>query len=430
MFGGHGPFFGGMPMPSQRPRSNNTRYYELLGAEKSATEQELKKLHRKLALKHHPDKGGDPEKFKEINEAYEVLKDSEKRKIYDEYGEDAIKEGAANGGGGGGMQDIFESMFGGGGGSRRRQDAKGEDIVHKISVKLEDLYNGATRKLALTRKIKCVPCEGTGTKSKERYDCKVCNGSGTEVRIKQLAPGMIQQMQMRCSVCSGSGHAPPKDDICPKCDGGALVKDRKVFEVIIDPGMKDGQKITFRGEAGYSDPSMLPGDVIFLVDAKDHKKFKRVNIDLVIEKEVSLVEALCGAQFSIRHMDNRVIHITPPEGCVIQPDSWHRVEEEGMPVHGRPMMKGNLYVHFDVKFPDAVTPQQKEALISAFGPPPEPSEMAADDEEEVDAEMSKVSDIQDELKARARYGKEHRAGYSSSDSDDERGGQRVRCAHQ
>lgn len=427
MFGG-GHFFGGMPMPSQRPKSDNTRYYELLGAEKNATETELKKLHRKLALKHHPDKGGDPEKFKEINEAYDVLKDAEKRRIYDEYGEDAIKEGMANGGGGGGMHDIFD-LFGGGGG-RRRQEPKGDDIVHKISVKLEDLYNGVTRKLALTRKIKCTTCDGTGTKSKRTYVCKVCNGTGTEVRIKQISPGMIQQVQMRCSNCGGTGRVTPKDDMCPACDGVGLVKDRKVFEVVVSPGMKDGQKVTFRGEAGYSDPTTLPGDVIFVVEAKEHKKFKRINIDLVVEKEISLIEALSGAPFSIRHMDNRVVTVTPPEGSIIQPDSWHRVEDEGMPVHGQPMVKGNLYIHFEVKFPEMITPQQRDALYGVFGPPKEPSEIAVDDDEEVESTMNKVSDIQDELKARARYGKQYRDGYSSSGSDDERGGQRVRCAQQ
>lgn len=220
------------------------------------------------------------------------------------------------------------------------------------------------------------------------------------------------------------------DDLCGNCDGSGLVKDRKVFEVMIEPGMKDGQKITFRGEAGYSDPTISPGDVIFLVEAKEHPLFKRVNIDLVMEKKISLVQALCGSQLSCKHLDGRIIKFGPPEGHTIQPDSWHRVEEEGMPIHGRPMVKGNLYVHYEVEFPQRLVEEQRTAVVGAFGPPPEPSEMVEEEDFEEESIMSKVHDFQDEIRSRAKFGKEHRAGYSSSDSDDERGGQRVRCAQQ
>lgn len=202
-----------------------------------------------------------------------------------------------------------------------------------------------------------------------------------------------------------------------------------MFEVMVEPGMKDGQKITFRGEAGYSDPSISPGDVIFVVEAKEHPVFKRVNIDLVIEKKITLVEALCGSQVSCKHLDGRIVKFGPPEGCTIQPDSWHRVDEEGMPVHGQPMVKGNLYVHYEVEFPQRLVEEQRIAVVNAFGPPPEPSEMEDEDLEEEHV-TKKVSDFQTEIRSRAKFGKEYRAGYSSSDSDDERGGQRVRCAQQ
>lgn len=425
MFGGG--FFGGMPMPNQRPRGNSTRYYELLGVDKDASEQELKRAHRKLALKLHPDKGGDPDKFKEINEAYDVLKDPEKRRIYDEYGEEAIKEGAANGGGAGGMSDLFETMFGGG--SRRRQEPKGEDIVHKVSVKLEDLFNGTTRKLALNRKIKCGDCEGTGSKSKRRYKCEKCNGTGIEVRIKQLGPGMIQQIQMKCTNCGGTGYKTPPEDLCLTCGGSGLVKNRKVFEVGIEPGMKDGQKVVFKMEAGYSDPSINPGDVIFLVEAKEHPTFKRVNVDLVIEKKISLVQALCGTPMVVTHLDGRTIKFGPPEGYTIQPDSWHRVEEEGMPVHGSPMVKGNMYVHVEVEFPEQVSLDQRMDIVRTLGLPNDPADQMEDEDYE-ELQMSQVIEIQEELRARARFGKDNRAGYSSSDSEDGHGAQRVRCAQQ
>lgn len=427
MFGG-GFFGGAFPgMASQRPRSNNTRYYDVLGVDRNSSDLEIKKAHRKLALKHHPDKAGsnaDPEKIKEINEAYEVLKDPEKRRLYDEYGEDAVKENGM-GGGGGGMADIFD-MFGGGG-LRRRQEVKGEDIHHKLQVKLEDLYKGSTRKLALNRMVKCDICDGSGTKSGKRHKCMICNGNGIEVKIKQLGPGMIQQIQARCTTCGGTGYAAPAEDKCHKCGGKGLMKERKVFEVTIEQGMRDQQKITFHGEAGYSDPSIPPGNVIFVIEAREHPVFKRVGIDLVMEKKIDIVEALCGGTFYVNHLDDRVIKFSPQAGEVLKPDMWQRIEEEGMPVHGRPMVHGNLYIHFDVEFPEKINENQRQTLLKVLGSPAMDAKETME-EDEVEAEMSSVHDIQEELKSRARYGREQGAAYNSDDSDDEfPRGQRVRC---
>ncbi|WOK99490.1 DnaJ protein [Canna indica] len=140
-------------------KSDNTRYYEILGVPKTASQDDLKKAYRKAAIKNHPDKGGDPEKFKELAQAYEVLSDPEKREIYDQYGEDALKEGMG-GGGGHNPFDIFESFFGGGGSSRGRRQRRGEDVVHPLKVSLEDLYNGTSKKLSLSRNVICQKCKG------------------------------------------------------------------------------------------------------------------------------------------------------------------------------------------------------------------------------------------------------------------------------
>uniref|UniRef100_A0A0A9CTF6 GSVIVT00002640001 n=1 Tax=Arundo donax TaxID=35708 RepID=A0A0A9CTF6_ARUDO len=170
-------------------KSDNTRYYEILGVPKDASQDDLKKAYRKAAIKNRPDKGGDPEKFKELAQAYEVLSDPEKREIYDQYGEDALKEGM---GGGGGMHDPFDifqsffggSPFGGGGSSRGRRQRKGEDVVHPLKVSLEELYNGTSKKLSLSRNVLCSKCNGKGSKSGASSRCAGCQGSGYKVQIR------------------------------------------------------------------------------------------------------------------------------------------------------------------------------------------------------------------------------------------------------
>ncbi|WOL10204.1 hypothetical protein Cni_G18958 [Canna indica] len=194
-----------------RKKSDSTKYYEVLGVPKSASQDELKKAYRKAAIRNHPDKGGDPEKFKELAQAYEVLSDPEKREIYDSYGEDALKEGMGGGGGGDFHNpfDIFEQFFGGGsfggGSSRGRRQRKGEDVVHTLKVSLEDLYNGTSKKLSLSRNVLCRKCKGVGSKSGASGRCYGCHGTGMRTVTRQIGLGMIQQMQHVCPECRGSG---------------------------------------------------------------------------------------------------------------------------------------------------------------------------------------------------------------------------------
>lgn len=435
MFGGG--FFGGagfdMPgmggMGGGRPRGpiNNKRYYELLGVDPNASETELKKAHRKLALKHHPDKGGDPERFKEINEAYDVLRDGEKRKIYDQYGEEAMKEGAGAGGPG---MDIFD-LFGGGGRRGPPRERRGEDVPHRLKVTLEEMYNGATRKLSMTRQIKCDSCNATGSKSGRKDVCPSCHGSGVHVMMRPLGPGMMQQIQQPCSRCDRTGYVVAESDKCSKCSGKGLVPERKVFEVHVDKGHRQGQKIVLRGEAGYPDPDTLPGDVIFILEQKDHKTFKRVGHDLVMTKTISLVEALTGCAFAIRHLDDRVLHVRTPAGRVIKPDSWERIEGEGMPQHGRPFEKGHLYVHFEVTFPDSLSEEQIGAIKNILPAAPSEENGAMDLDEAEDVTLETVENMQEELRLRREDMRRFGNDACESDSDDEGGGQRrVQCAQQ
>eukprot|EP00890_Picochlorum_soloecismus_P002594 jgi/Picsp_1/3335/NSC_06174-R1_-like protein len=422
--GGH-PFGG---MPESRGPVNNTRYYDILGVNKEASATEIKKAHRKLALKYHPDKGGDQEKFKEINEAYEVLRDEEKREVYDKYGEEAVKEGVGAGGPGG-AADIFDLFGMGGMGRRSQRERRSEDVVHRMKVTLEDMYKGSTRKLQSTRNIKCPDCNATGSKSGKKYKCSVCDGSGVEVKLRQLGPGMVQQIQQRCSSCSGSGFSCPASDKCPRCMGKGLVPDKKIFEVHVEKGARPNSKVTFRGEAGTDSPDMLPGDLIFVLDPKEHDTFKRIGNDLFMEKSVSLVDALTGCTFHVSQLDGRALEVVTPPGQVITSDSWSCINGEGMPIQGHPFDKGNLYIHFTVEFPEHVTEEQRNALKTIFGPSSNgTAELMEDEVEEVT--LRHINNIEEEMKRRKQY--ERNSGAYNSDSDDEMGGRPrgVSCAQQ
>ncbi|GER56964.1 DnaJ [Striga asiatica] len=413
-------------------KSDNTKYYEILGVPKTASPDDLKKAYKKAAIKNHPDKGGDPEKFKELAHAYEVLSDPEKREIYDQYGEDALKEGI---GGGGGMHDPFDifssffggSPFGGGGSSRGRRQRRGEDVVHPLKVSLEDLYLGTTKKLSLSRNVLCVKCKGKGSKSGASMKCSGCQGTGMKVSIRQLGPGMIQQMQHACNECKGTGETINDKDRCPQCKGEKVVQEKKVLEVHVEKGMQNGQKITFPGEADEA-PDTVTGDIVFVLQQKEHPRFKRKGDDLFIEHSLTLTEALCGFHFVLSQLDSRQLLIKSQPGEVVKPDSFKAINDEGMPMYQRPFMKGKLYIHFNVEFPDSLSPEQVEALAKILPARPQSkvTEMELDECEETT--LHDVNNIEEEMRRKQAQRQE-----AYDEDDDEMGGggaQRVQCAQQ
>ncbi|XP_049386475.1 dnaJ protein homolog 2-like [Solanum stenotomum] len=412
-------------------KSDNTKYYEILGVPNTASPDDLKKAYRKAAIKNHPDKGGDPEKFKEIAQAYEVLNDPEKREIYDQYGEDALKEGMGGGGGGHDPFDIFQSFFGGGGfggggSSRGRRQRRGEDVVHPLKVSLEDLYNGISKKLSLSRNVLCTKCKGAGSKSGASLKCPGCQGKGMKVSIRQLGP-MIQQMQHPCNDCRGTGEKINEKDRCPQCKGEKVVQEKKVLEVVVDKGMQNGQKITFPGEAD-EEPDTVTGDIVFILQQKEHPKFKRKGDDLFVEHTLTLTEALCGFQFVLTHLDNRQLIIKSQPGEVVKPDQFKAINDEGMPMYQRPFMKGKLYIHFTVDFPNTLTPELCKNLEAVL--PARPKTQASDMELD-ECEETTLHDVNIDEEMRRKQQQQAQEAYDEDDDDMHGGGaQRVQCAQQ
>ncbi|XP_024017024.1 dnaJ protein homolog, partial [Morus notabilis] len=410
-------------------KSDNTRYYDILGVSKNASQDDLKKAYKKAAIKNHPDKGGDPEKFKELAQAYEVLSDPEKREIYDQYGEDALKEGMGGGADGHDPFDIFQSFFGGNpfGGSSKggRRQRRGEDIVHPLKVSLEDLYLGTTKKLSLSRNVICSKCKGKGSKSGESIQCAGCQGSGMKVTMRQLGPSMIQQMQQPCNDCKGTGETISDKDRCSACKGEKVVPEKKVLEVVVEKGMQNGQRITFPGASDEA-PDTITGDIVFVLQQKEHPKFKRKGDDLFVEHNLSLTEALCGFQFVLTHLDGRQLLIKSNPGEVVKPDSFKAINDEGMPMYQRPFMKGKLYIHFTVDFPDYLSPEHVKALEVVL--PPKPLSPLSDMElDECEETTPHNVNIEEEMR---RKQQQAQAEAYEEDEDMQGGAQRVQCAQQ
>ncbi|CAM9639510.1 unnamed protein product [Ectocarpus fasciculatus] len=404
--GGGGGRRGGGPV-------DNEGLYKSLGVPKDADENTIKKAYKKLALKHHPDKGGDVEVFKEISSAAEVLCDPEKRKIYDKYG----KEGLEGQGGGEGhsADDVFSMFFGGGRRGRGPSGPqKGEDINHPIKVTLEDLYNAKTVRLAINRDKLCEDCEGRGGQEGCERDCSDCQGRGAKVMLRQLGPGMVQQMQVACPSCKGGGKIIDEKLKCKSCKGKKVFKDRKVLEVNVEKGMRNGQKIRFAGEADEA-PNTVPGDVNFIVQEKEHDVFTRKGADLALKLDLKLSEALCGFTKTVTHLDGRVLKIESPPGSVVKPESVRCIEGEGMPFHGNPFTKGRLFIIFKVQFPATLAPGAVNALRAVLPRGPEAS-LSGEEEE---CHMNEISLDQ--------FGQETGGRHGDDDDEDGEGGQRVQC---
>ena len=408
----------------------DTKLYDILGVSPSASENELKKAYRKLAKEYHPDKNPDAgDKFKEISFAYEVLTNPEKKELYDRRGEQGLRDG---GSGGPVMDmDIFSHIFGGGlfgfmGGQGRGRNGgkrRGEDMVHPLKVSLEDLYNGKTTKLKVSKNVLCGACNGQGGKAGAVQKCVACQGRGMRIMLRQLVPGMVQQMQSVCTDCNGEGEVINEKDRCRKCEGHKVSMETKLLEVHVDKGMRHGQKIKFTGEADQA-TGVEPGDIVLVLQEKEHEEFRRDGSDLHMVQRIGLVEALCGSQMTVAHLDGRQLLVKNPPGKVIEAGCIRMVKGEGMPRYKNPLEKGDLYIKFDVQFPENnwISPEKLNELECLLPARAENPVIAADAEE---------VDLTDFDKSQGSGSGARRE--ADNDSSDEEGGHHglgAQCVHQ
>ena len=319
----------------------------------------------------------------------------------------------------GGSGFGFESFFGGGGGNRR--PTRGEDITSALNVTLEDLYNGKKQKMAVTRKVVCTVCKGTGGKNGVKpKKCEDCQGRGIKFIRRQIGPNMIQQMQTECPTCQGRGETLSEKDKCTNCHGNKVVTEKKVLQVEIEPGMNHGQHITFRGESDQ-EPGMEAGDIIFILQQRPHSVFKRDGADLYMEKSIPLIEALTGTVFEVIHLDKRQLIVKSDPHTVIKPGDTLMVAEEGMPILRKPYQKGNLIIKFDIIFPVAKEIDAAKAQMLAKCLPPRNDEPIA----EKNAEHVTLVSARKTQASQKGY-------YDEEDDEDERHGapRGVQCSQQ
>ena len=345
-------------------------YYEILGVPRNASQEEIKKAFRKLARKYHPDICKKPEceeKFKEINEAYQVLSDPEKRKLYDMYGHAAFETGGGATSQSRGewinigteeFEELFRNFFGGGGfferifeaatGGRRRRTAgrgygrrpqKGEDIYHTVELSLEDAFKGTILTIPITRRVKCPTCGGRGAVNER--ECPKCGGTGRVV----YRPSPFMVVEESCPACGGTGIlAEP----CPDCEGRGFVYKTEEVKVRIPPGVDTGTKLKVEGKGHEGRFGGPPGDLYIITKIKPHPVFERKGDNLYVDVNITYPEAVLGGEVEVPTLDGEPIKVKIPEGT--KEGDTARIEGKGMP-RLRGTGRGDLIVRFHIDVP-------------------------------------------------------------------------------
>lgn len=346
-------------------------YYEVLGIQKGASEDEIKKAYRKLAKKYHPDVNpGDKEaeaKFKEVGEAYEVLSDPQKRSRYDQFGHAGVDPsyGAGAGGFGGGFDDVdlgdlFGSFFGGFGGSTRTRNPngpiRGRDLGLTISLTFEEAALGCKKDVSIPHLETCQTCSGSGAKKGTSPDtCPTCGGSGTITTTERTMLGTMR-VQKNCPHCSGKGKV--IKDPCPDCSGQGRVKKTRKLSVNVPAGINHGQTFTLRGQGDAGLNGGPAGDANITVSVRSHDMFERDGYDIWCDIPITFMQAALGDEITVPTLEGKVKY-TVPEGT--QPQTVFRLKGRGVPfLNGRG--KGDQFVRVNVEVPKSLTGKQKQAL--------------------------------------------------------------------
>jgi molecular chaperone DnaJ len=339
-------------------------YYEVLGVSRGCDEKELKGAFRRLAMQHHPDRnGGDGSselKFKEINEAYEVLKDPQKRAAYDRFGHRAFEAGGVGAGAGAAtgfasFADIFDEFFGDfRGGGRRSGRERGSDLRYNLEVTLEDAYAGKTVEVEVPTSVTCDVCAGSGSKpGTSPKTCPTCGGAG-RVRASQ---GGFFHIERTCPACHGRGEVVA--DPCMKCAGAGRVSQTRTLSVNIPAGIEDGTRIRLAGEGEAGLRGGPPGDLYIFLSIKPHAFFQRDGADIFCRVPVSITTAALGGQFEVPTVDGGRTRVKVPEGA--QTGRQFRLKGKGMPVL-RSRQMGDMYVQIAVETPQSLSRRQRELL--------------------------------------------------------------------
>lgn len=346
-------------------------YYKILGVEKGASQEEIKKAFRTLAHKHHPDKGGDEKKFKEASEAYQVLSDEKKRAEYDTYGSAGPSQGFGGGQGGfdfsgfGGFQggqgfegvdlnDIFSDLFGRGFGREPREARRGSDISVNLELSFSEGVFGVERHVFITKTSTCDICHGVGAKLGTKLKtCTECKGEGRIQETKRSFLGTISQVR-ECSACAGVGKIP--DEKCTVCKGHGVMRKQEEILIRVPAGIQNGEMVRLAG-VGEAVQNGAAGDLYARVHIAPHKIFKREGNDLVMKLAVKLSDALLGAEYPVETLDGRVT-IKIPKG--ISSGEILRVRERGVPLDKK--YRGDLLIIVEIKTPSKLSPNAHKII--------------------------------------------------------------------
>jgi DnaJ family protein A protein 2 len=401
--------------------SDNTGFYKELGVSPKADDDEIRKVYKKKMMKLHPNKGGDPEQFKRIQEIYEVLSDKHKRQTYDQYGEEGLKDVGDMG------SDPFSAFFGGGNRHKRHQQpVKRKCKVRLVqhSVTLEEVYSGVKKTIEFSRRVNCKPCNGTGSDNPAAVrTCDGCKGHGVRMVMQRMG-GMLLQSQQVCPECQGQGKI--NGSKCDDCKGDKITYMTHTLNLDIEKGTYDGYRFNFIDE-GDMYPEIETGDVVVEVTVEPHKVFTRVGADLKIKRDITLLEALTGVSFVLTHLDGKKILVKNDVGEIVNPGVLKTLREKGMPFYNMTFKYGNLYIEFNILFPKALEIENsaeilEKVLLTRL------NKNTIGEKEEVERYEMKEFKLEDENTHHGGGKKE--SHHDDQDDDDERGQGQQQCQQQ